>query len=260
MGKGRVVVRTATERDAPALARVYRDAYGPITARDVRTWMRLPECPREYLVAVVDGVVASTVNIQYRELLVDGVPIRTGGIAGVATHGEYRRQGLATRLMREAIRRIRTRGISNTSLFTGYDLPAIRIYRRLGYSETADWRGFHDARRPVEWIRKRFEFRGKWLRSASFGKAVLRDSVRRVLLAAPGWRATVACDGHRFTVHAGRKGRPDIVMRGRSDAILHCFGDPDTYDRYVRRGTVRVTGDPDAARAWRRVLTMEWRG
>ena len=260
MARGRVVVRTATVRDAPALARVYRDAYGPVTVRDVRTWMRLPETRREYLVAVVDGVVASTVNIQYRELLVDGVPIRTGGIAGVATHGAYRRRGLATRLMREAIHRIRARGISNTTLFTGYDLPAIRIYRRLGYTETAGWRAFHDARRPVDWIRTRFDFRGKWLRSASFGRPILRDAVPRVLLAAPGWRATVACDGRRFTVHAGRRGRPDVVMRGRSDAILHCFGDPDTYDRYVRRGTVRVEGDADALRAWRRVLTAGWRG
>ncbi len=260
MAGPRVVVRQATVRDAPALARVYRDAYGPVSLRDVRTWMRSPECRREYLVAVVDGVIASTVNIQYRELLVDGVPIRTGGIAGVATHGDYRRRGLATRLMREATRRIRARRISNATLFTGYDLPAIRIYRRLGYTETADWHSLYDVRRPLEWIAKRFEYRGKWLRIASYGKAILEGWDKRVLLAAPGWRATVSCDGRRFTVRAGRRGRPDVVMRGPADAIVDCFGAPDTFDAYARRGILRLSGDRDAIRSWRRILTMGWRG
>ncbi len=256
----RVVVRRATPRDAPALARVYRDAYGPVSTRDVRTWMRRPEARREYLVAVVDGVVASSVSIEYLDLLVDGVRVRTGGIAGVATHGAHRRRGLATRLMREAHRRIRARGISNATLFTGYDLPAIRIYRRLGYTETSDWHDRYEALRPVEWIKGRFEYRGKWLRTASYGKPILSGWERRVLLATPRWRATVSCDGRRFTVQAGRRGAPDIVMRGPAEAIIDCFGAPHTFDAYVRRGTVRLSGDPDLLRDWRRILTLGWRG
>lgn len=260
MPEPRIVVRRGTLRDAAALARVYRDAYGPVSTRNVRRWMRSPECPREYLVAEVDGVVASSVDIQYRELLVDGVRIRTGGIAGVATHGAYRHRGLATRLLREANRRIRARGISNAALFTGYDLPAIRIYRRLGYTETSDWHSLYDAPRPVEWMKGRFEYRGGWLRTASYGKTILQAWDKRVLLATPRWRATVSCDGRRFTVQAGRRGRPDVVMRGREEAIINCFGSPHTFDAYVRRGTVRLSGDRDLIRAWRRILTTEWRG
>src|SRR5438093_5415962 len=127
MAGGRVVVRTATERDAAGLAVVYRHAFGPRTPQQVRAAMRDPDVRRDLLVALVDGVVASTVNIQYRRLLVDGVPILTGGIASVATHWDYRGRGLATRLMKEAIRRMRARGVSNTTLFTGHNLPAIRI-------------------------------------------------------------------------------------------------------------------------------------
>jgi len=158
-----VVVRQATLRDAAQLATVYQHAFGPETPADVRRRRRRRDPPRETLVAVVDGVIASTVEVQYRDLIVGGVPIRTGGIAGVATRWEYRHHGLATRLMREAIRRVRSRGISNTTLFTGTNLPAIRIYTRLGYSETSKWQVFRDIRRPVDFLRSRFEYRSKWL-------------------------------------------------------------------------------------------------
>ncbi len=222
--------------------------------------MRLPESRREYLVAVVDGVVASTVDIEIIELYVDGVRVRTGGIAGVATHAAYRHRGLATRLMRGAMRRIRARGISSATLFTGYDLPAIRIYRRLGYTETADWQSLYEAPRPVDWIRGRFEYRGRWLRAASFGRPILEGWDRRVLLETPRWRATVSCDGRRFTVQAGRRGTPDVVMRGSPEAIITSFGAPHTFDAHVRRGTIRLSGEPDAIRRWRRILTLGWRG
>ncbi len=258
MPRGRVVVRTATERDAAALALVYRHAFGPRTAAGVRRSLRRRDFPRDLLVALVDGVVASTVDVQYRKLLVDGVPLWTGGIAGVATRWEHRGRGLATRLMREAIRRIRARGISNTSLFTGHHLPAIRIYERLGYAETSDWRILDDIRRPVPWIAKRFEWRSRWMRQMPPGREILRTWRKRVLLATPDWSATITCDGKGFAVRAGRRGRPEVVMRGTSRAIFYSFGDRFAFDRDVRTGKVRVAGPPEAVRTWRRILTLEW--
>src|SRR3989442_14491288 len=157
MPEGRAVVRTATARDAAGISAVYRHAFGPSTAAGGRRSLRSGEFPRDLLSALVDGVVASTVDIQYRTLLVDGVPLRTGGIAGVATRWEFRGRGLATRLMREALRRIRARGISSTTLFTGHPLPAIRIYRRLGYSETSDWRGLSATPGPRPPVRQQGE-------------------------------------------------------------------------------------------------------
>ena len=258
MPKGRAVVRTATVRDAAGIAAVYRHAFGPSTAAGVRRSLRSREFPRDLLIALVDGVVASTVDIQYRKLLVDGVPLWTGGIAGVATRWEFRGHGLATRLMREALGRIRARGMSSTTLFTGHHLPAIRIYKRLGYSETSDWRALYDIRRPVPWIAKRFEWRSRWMRQVPAGRAILRTWKTRVLLATPGWSATITRDGKGFTVLPGRRGRPDIVMRGPSKAIFHSFGDRLAFDRNVRSGKVRLTGPPEPIRTWRRILTLEW--
>ncbi len=259
MPRGRVVVRTATERDAKGLALVYRHAFGPRTARQVRADLRQREFPRELLVALIDGTVASTVDIQYRRLLVDGVPLWTGGIAGVATRWDYRGRGLATRLMKEAIRRIRARGVSNTSLFTGHNLPAIRIYERLGYRETSDWHTIYDIRKPAAWIAKRFEWRSRWLPQTPFGREVVRTWRRRVLLSTPEWKVTVRCDGRRFRVVAGKRGRPDVVMQGNARDVFFCFGDRLAFDRSVRRGRVRLTGDRESVRTWRRVLTLEWR-
>ncbi|GEM_PF-6494091 len=259
MPRERVVVRTASERDAVGLARIFTDAFGPTSPADVRRGMRRRDSPQEYLLGVVDGVPAATLVIQYRELLVDGARIQTGGIAGVATRWEYRRRGLATRLMREAIRRVRARGISNTTLFTARSLPAIRIYERLGYSETAHWRIFFDVRRPVAWVARRFAYRARWLRRTAFGRDVLKGWRARVLLATPTWRATITFDGRRFTVRPGRRGRPDITMRGGSEAVLDSFGNRLAYDRNVRAERISVRGEPDALSAWRRLLTLEWR-
>ena len=258
MAGGRVVVRTATERDAAGLAVVYRHAFGPRTPQQVRAAMRDPDVRRDLLVALVDGVVASTVNIQYRRLLVDGVPILTGGIASVATHWDYRGRGLATRLMKEAIRRMRARGVSNTTLFTGHNLPAIRIYRRLGYSETSDWRTFIDVRRPVAWVTKRFDYRSDWLRQTPFGLSVLRTWRKRVHIATRSWSATITVDRGRFHVSPGTRGRGDVVMRGDAQRIFHCFGDRNAFDRNLRAGAIRLAGETDDIATWRRILTLEW--
>jgi ribosomal protein S18 acetylase RimI-like enzyme len=259
MPRGRVVIRTATRRDAAGLALVYRHAFGPRTAREVRADLRPREFTRDLLVALIDGTVASTVDVQYRRLLVDGVPLWTGGIAGVATRWDYRGRGLATRLMKEAIRRIRARGVSNTSLFTGHNLPAIRIYERLGYRETSDWQTIYDIRKPVAWIAKRFEWRSRWLPQTPFGREILRTLRKRVLISTPEWKVTIHGDGRRFRVLGGTRGRPDVVMRGNARDVFRCFGDRFAFDRSVRRGTVRLSGDRESIRTWRRVLTLEWR-
>jgi len=257
--RGRVVIRTARARDAAGLATVYTHAFGPTTPAEVRRWRRNPDVPRETLIAVVDGVVASTVDIQYRQLLVDGVRILTGGIAGVATHWDHRGRGLATRLMAEAHRRIRAQGASNATLFTGHALPAIRIYRRLGYLETRDWVQFHEFARPVDWVQKRFEYRSKWLRRTPFGRALLEGWRHRVWMVTPAWGVAITYDGRRFRVVAGRRGRPDLVVRGGTREILSSFGDRSSYDRYRRSRKIRVSGDPAVAEVWRRLLTLEWR-
>jgi len=253
---GRIVVRRATARDAPNLAIVYTHAFEPRTARGVRRWMAL--VPQDVFVAVVGGAIAAAVTIEYRTLLVDGVRIRTGGIAGVATRWEYRGRGLATRLMKKALRTLKARGISNSTLFTGHNLPAIRIYRRLGFSEESDWIGLWEIPDPPKWLEKRFAWRTKWLPKTPFGKEILSKWRSRVHIVTAHWSATVTFDGKTFAVRPGRRGRPDVVMQGAS-SLLHCWGDRSVFDRYRRNGTIRLRGDTKDLATWRRLVTLEWR-
>jgi ribosomal protein S18 acetylase RimI-like enzyme len=255
---GRVVVRLERPSDYVQLARVYTDAFAPTTAGDLRRVRR--QRPREQtLVAVVDGVVASAVSIEIGELLVDGIPVRTGCIASVATDWDHRRQGLATLLLREAHRRLRARGVSNASLFTLYNLPAIRIYKRFGYTETSAWRRFLKLYRPIPWLEARFAYRSNWLKRTPFGREALARWRERVLLRTPEWSATISFDGKRFRVQSGRRGRPTLVVRGAARLLLNCFGNRLAYDAAIRREAVRVTGPPEASRLWRRIQTLEWR-
>jgi len=251
----RVVIRRAGPRDVPALRLLYTHAFQPTASRDVRRWMT--QVPCEVLVAVVDGVVASTVATEHRALLVDGVRIRTGGIAGVATLWEYRGRGLATRLLLEAHQRLRARGVSNASLFTGHNLPAIRIYRRHGYTEESDWVSFQDIAEPVTLLQKRFAYRAKWLSRTPGGKGLLARWRSRAHLITPDWRATIAFDGKKFQVSRGRRGQAALVMRGDSQQVIHCLGDRLTFDRYRRQGRISLRGERSIIVDWRRLLTLE---
>ena len=253
----RVVVRRQRPSDAAALAQVYTDAFGPTTAAQVRRHRR--DVPYETFVATVDGTVAAAVTIEYLTLLVDGVPIRTGGIAGVATRWDYRRRGLATRVLDVCHRRLRERGISNATLFTGRNLPAIRIYERTGYSEVADWVRFLEVRDPVRWIGERFVYRSEWLPRTPFGRETLQGWEGRVLIVTPRWSCTITLEGKRFHVRPGRRGRPTVIMRGDAEAVLDCFGNRLHYDASLRSGRVTLRGPLTARGTWRRVLTLEWR-
>jgi predicted N-acetyltransferase YhbS len=78
---------------------------------------------------LVDGRIAGYVRIFARTMLIRGVPLAAGGIGSVATHPEYRRAGIATALMRDAIEQMRREGMVVSFLFTG--IPV--FYERLGY-------------------------------------------------------------------------------------------------------------------------------
>ena len=72
------------------------------------------------------------------------MPVRVGqagelsmaGIAGVATEPEYRRAGLARRVLDRAMEEIGEAGYSCVGLFTGTDIVAHRLYRRFGFVDT----------------------------------------------------------------------------------------------------------------------------
>jgi predicted N-acetyltransferase YhbS len=252
-------IRKATKRDAPGLARVFNNAFGPTTPAQVRQWMSHKDIPLDILVAIVDGEIASTVTVEYRTFLVHGVPIRTGGIAGVATRWEYTRRGLAGRLMKEAHRRIRKKGISNAALYTSRSGPGIRIYSRLGYTETTPWRFFAAFHRPEKYLVSILGDYAKWLRRSAWGRSVARDWTARVLVAGRDWKVTLWSDGKEFHVKAGQHGSPTLRMRGTTQPLLESFEDRTAYDRHRRAERFRLAGgDAESRRKWRLYATRSW--
>ncbi len=214
--------------------------------------------PGEIVVAVVDGIVVAAVTILYIDVMVDGVKMRTGGIAGVATRWDYRRRGLATKLLHESIKRIRSKGVATSMLFTGVQLPSRRIYHRLGYTETSRWLRYSAFYRPVDVLRRSFEFRSKWFARTQYARTKLKSWRERVLVEGDDWRATITFDGRNFKVLAGKRGRPTLTMKGSTYGVFGCFWNKARYDRSLKERKVRITGTPEARDTWRRIVTLEW--
>jgi hypothetical protein len=81
-----------------------------------------------------DGKDASHLSIVARAFQVGpAAQVRMAGIAGVATHPEYRRRGLAARVLSHAMDHIRQQGYCCAGLYTGTDIVAHRLYRRFGF-------------------------------------------------------------------------------------------------------------------------------
>ena len=110
--------------------------------------------PSQTPVVVVDGRIVSTLRIWDRRVHVGATPFRMGGIGGVTTHPDYRKRGIATRLMEHAAEYMRDDAYDLGLLFTG--IPA-RFYRRLGWC-CVPLTGFHaELRRPPQPGRSAFE-------------------------------------------------------------------------------------------------------
>lgn len=59
--------------------------------------------------------------------------VRMAGIGGVGTDPSFRRRGFAHRVLAQALHEIRSAGYSCVGLYTGTDIVAHRLYRRLGF-------------------------------------------------------------------------------------------------------------------------------
>ena len=68
-------------------------------------------------VAVDGGAIASTVRVFMRRMHLGGEPVAAAGIGEVSTLPQYRRRGLATRLLRDAVGFMQERGVAISSLF-----------------------------------------------------------------------------------------------------------------------------------------------
>ncbi|NIK77289.1 putative N-acetyltransferase YhbS [Paenibacillus castaneae] len=87
------------------------------------------------LVAVENNCILSTVRIFYRKAYFFGKEMKVGGIGEVSTILEHRGKGLANRLLEEAIKQMKERGI-HISMLRG----TAGIYSRLGWMKTTTYR------------------------------------------------------------------------------------------------------------------------
>ncbi|RKU38276.1 hypothetical protein C6496_07245 [Candidatus Poribacteria bacterium] len=104
--------------------------------------------PEGIRIALDKGTIVSTARVFLRKMFLHGEPITVGGIGEVSTRPEYRRRGLATQLLKDAIRFMEDREIAMSSLHGSQ-----RIYSIEGWEKVPRYH----ARQPFS-----AEKRSKW--------------------------------------------------------------------------------------------------
>ena len=104
--------------------------------------------PEGIRIAVDNGTIVSTVRVFIRKMFLHGEPVTVGGIGEVSTRSEYRRRGLATQLLKDAIRFMESRNIVTSSLHGGQ-----RIYSVEGWEKVPRYYAKQpiDAKKQVAW-------------------------------------------------------------------------------------------------------------
>lgn len=234
------VVRRFRKGDEVPLARILSECFGPITPRLLRRWFRQDRTlPEQIFIGEVNGKPVSTVQVVFKRLhLGEGVFVKTGGIAGVCTDSDYRRRGIVTNLMRLGVDFAKSRGASTCSLYTDLDIPAHRIYSRLGFVDVMTWRSY------TRYLDYPYIF-SRWIRMLN---RLLKDSkvaVRRLR----GWERCVVIRfrevgwlGFRF-----RKGRFQRLRRPPKSPDIVFSTDIQTYVK-IRRGVLEWDEAVEAGR------------
>jgi len=137
-------VRNFVKGDEVLIAGIFSECFGPTTPRRLKEWYRSHRVrPEDVFVGVADRKLVSCVELVFKQLHHgEGVHIKTAGISGVCTDSDYRCKGIVTNLMKTALEKSRQNGLSNASLYTGLDIPAHRIYERLGFVDIMTWRTY----------------------------------------------------------------------------------------------------------------------
>ena len=87
--------------------------------------------PEGIRIAVDDGKIVSTVRVFIRKMFLHGEPVTVGGIGEVSTHPEYRRQGLATQLLKDSIRFMESSDIVMSSLHGSQRIYSVEGWERV---------------------------------------------------------------------------------------------------------------------------------
>jgi predicted N-acetyltransferase YhbS len=137
------ILRTYAEGDEDEIASLLSECFDSFKSSGLtgETWLRVFEFDPGYrknlaFVAEKDGRIVSHVQLVVRDLKVgSGATLRVAGIANVSTLGDLRREGISTKLVMHAINDAAEQGFSSIALFTSPQIPAHRIYLKLGLAD-----------------------------------------------------------------------------------------------------------------------------
>lgn len=104
------------------------------------------ENPRIFLVAEVDGNVVGY-NMCRLEFGLSNVSerfVRKGHVVSIAVMAEYRRMGIGSKLLEEALKRLKECGASEVYLeVRTSNYPAINLYRKMGFKAIRTIEGYY---------------------------------------------------------------------------------------------------------------------
>jgi len=255
-------VRSYAKGDEVALSKIFSECFGPTIPRGLMEWYRrLGVRPEDIFTSVVDGKLVSAVELVSMQLHHgEGVYIKTAGISGVCTDSDYRHKGIVSNLMILALEQSKARGLSNASLYTGLDIPAHRIYERLGFVDIFTWRTF------IKYLDFPAVF-ARWLRQLNRSLKGSKIAMRKL----EGWDKSVAIRLKEVGMlsfkfwknHFQRLSKPPKL------ADIEFSTDLETYMR-VRRGVLQwedavktgkllvIRGDAGDIEMLKRILRWSW--
>ncbi len=255
------LVRNYKKGDEVRLAEIFSECFSPTTLRRVKKWLRRV-LSEHIFIGEIEGKLVSSVDLEFKKLhLGEEVYLKTGGIAGVCTDSDYRRKGIVTNLMKQALNYTRQSGVSNSALFTDLDIPAHRIYSRLGFVGITTEKSFIKyLDYPFvykRWIRRR----NRLLKYAKVAKRILQ-----------GWEKSVVIELKDVGTLCFRfkRGRFQTLKKPPKTPDLIFSTDPQTYTRICwgaiewkhavkTRKLVVKKGKPADIEMLKRILKWMWK-
>src|SRR3989338_3727416 len=112
---------SATAGEFPELLRFLNRVFGPHVQPGIEvlypTFFRaVPEALENLRVTHADGKIVSHTGVQVQEMAVDEATLKSGFVGAVATDPDYRGKGYASRLLTDAVRRMRDKGFDLSTL------------------------------------------------------------------------------------------------------------------------------------------------
>jgi predicted acetyltransferase len=126
-------IRPAREEELDRVHLVVAYSFTGDRSQEGRERMRHVEEIAAPTVLIEDGEIVASLRVYDFTMLVNGAPVRMGGVSSVACLPEYRRKGYVGMLLRHSLEEMRDRGQPLSALYT----PHPALYRRYGWMVAA---------------------------------------------------------------------------------------------------------------------------